>query len=153
MVDLEEFVRRLTADLRTANAEFIVEIIATPEFVTELETPAPVKRDLAERGYEIPKLRPISVSVGCPPDPARTLLFSFGVDGGSDDEAIVGALDHVQDVVSEETKDPWPACPDHYHWLDPANIDGVVHWVCPDSDRVVARFGELADAPAAGSTG
>jgi hypothetical protein len=39
--------------------------------------------------------------------------------------------DVLQDIVDEESCEPRPVCPSHYHPLSPRWEEGVACWVCP----------------------
>jgi hypothetical protein len=58
-------------------------------------------------------------------------------------EAICEVAENLRDHVMEEVWTVWPACPEHDRGLSAQPVDGVASWVCPTSDHVLARIGDL----------
>ncbi|QXG76102.1 hypothetical protein KUM42_00515 [Modestobacter sp. L9-4] len=75
--------------------------------------------------------------------------------GSGSDDVLTGADDldgavwdvagTVQDLVMEEGGGAWPACPGHWHPMQPGHgVTGPV-WRCPDDERVAVPIGQLVE--------
>ncbi|GAA2758902.1 hypothetical protein [Actinopolymorpha rutila] len=138
---------RLVADLQDAVGSWAVEVIAeTPDdrfgspiwFPSFNAAPPP-----AGQTYVTPWPFPATISILHGGREELRLAF-WSVGGEPLSSQVAEALDHLQDVVAEETTEQWPLCPDHRHALIPVPDGDLVGWACPSSRQALVPLGGLA---------
>lgn len=138
---------RLAADLHDAGGAWSVDIIAeAPEdrfgsptwFPSFNAAPPP-----AGQTYVTPWPFPEAISIRLDDrEELRLAFWSVGADPLA--SQVEEAVDHLQDVVAEETTEQWPLCPDHRHALITVPDGDLVGWACPASRQVLVPLGGLA---------
>jgi hypothetical protein len=102
----------------------------------DLQADAPI--EVRVRGLEGDRLivqeagEPDSAGLWIPPDDAP-------------EELVVSLADQLQEQVFPESRGAWgqarPPCPGHAHPARAELVDDVAMWVCPDTERPLARIG------------
>lgn len=136
--DFEEWIRdvavRLDADLRSVGEELSATVVVEPGILHSAAVglpvaPAPLPLAIAVRHRGVENLRLVFF-----PEETRPL-----------GEQVEERLEEVQVLVAETTAEQWPRCPEHGHELAPYGREGAIGWLCPDSHRIVAPLGCIAD--------
>lgn len=60
-------------------------------------------------------------------------------------EAVPDVADRVQDLVIEQVRVAWPACPRHGHPMAPGSTGAGPVWRCPDDAEVSVPIGRLVE--------
>jgi hypothetical protein len=132
---LAEVAAALENDLRNAGPQFSIGI-------SHRQDRLPVHDERAGR-ERLPELLDAAISIRVEGMAYMWLLFSPARNALEEVEELASLVDQVQDEVMESTHEMWPKCPLHNHELLPSARQDWVVWECPETERTIARFGEL----------
>jgi hypothetical protein len=132
-LDIAEMFARLGADLATAGPRFQVERVplAALDIIDPSQDGEEVTLPFGDEALQI--------SVDGTPD-----IWIVATGTGEPKRELCDLIGQAQEVVMEQSGEPWPLCPLHYHSLVAVPTVSGVAWCCPEAGSVCSQFGNLS---------